>query len=54
MKKAVENVKKDIKIVCVQTEANEQIPSGAINFADLIDTNSKCDEWLQFQSLPVT
>lgn len=41
LKQAVENVKKDIKIICIKTEANESIPSGAIDFADLIDTNSK-------------
>lgn len=41
IKEAVQNCKKDIKIICVKTEADESIPSGAINFADLIDTNSK-------------
>lgn len=39
LKEAVQNLKKDIKIICIQTEANESIPSGAINFAELIDTS---------------
>lgn len=34
-------MKKDIKIICIQTDANESIPSGAINFAELIDTSSE-------------
>ena len=38
---AVKNSKKDIKIVCIKTEADQSIPSGAIDFAALIDTNSK-------------
>lgn len=42
LKEAVQNIKKDIKIICIQTDANESIPSGAINFADLIETSSKC------------
>lgn len=35
----MQNIKKDIKIICIQTEANESIPSDAINFAELIDTS---------------
>lgn len=41
LKEAVDNIKKDIKIVCIKTDASDSIPSGAIDFADLIDTNSK-------------
>lgn len=41
IKEAVKNSKKDIKIVCIKTEADQTIPSGAIDFAALIDTNSK-------------
>lgn len=41
LKTAVENSKKDIKIVCIKTDADESIPSGAIDFADLIETSSK-------------
>ncbi|XP_055327154.1 uncharacterized protein LOC129580588 isoform X2 [Sitodiplosis mosellana] len=37
---AVKNSKKDIKIICIKTEADQSFPSGAINFADLIDTNN--------------
>lgn len=41
IKEAVQNSKKDIKIICIKTEADESIPSGAIDFADLIETKSK-------------
>lgn len=40
-KEAVENSKLDIKIVCIKTEANESIPDGAIDFAQIADTNGK-------------
>lgn len=41
IKEAVENCKKDIKIICIKTEANETIPSGAIDFNELIDIKSE-------------
>lgn len=50
LKEAVQNIKRDIKVICIQTDANESIPSGAINFADLIDTSSKC---FVFAYLPI-
>lgn len=37
IKQAVENCKEDIKIICIKTEVNEAIPSGAIDFNELID-----------------
>lgn len=40
IKEAVQNLQKNIKIICIKTDANDAIPNGAINFADLIDTNS--------------
>lgn len=41
LKKVVENLKRDIKILCIKTEAGQAMPDGAIDFAEAIDTNSK-------------
>lgn len=41
IKKAAQTAKKDIKIVCIKTEADESIPKGAIDFNELINTKSK-------------
>lgn len=41
IKKAVQTAKKDIKIICIKTEADEAIPEGAIDFNEIIETKSK-------------
>lgn len=41
LKEAVDNMKIDVKIICIKTEADQSIPSGAIDLADLIETSSK-------------
>lgn len=41
IKEAVKNCKKDIKIICIKTEVDEAIPSGAIDFNELIDIKSE-------------
>lgn len=40
-KQAALNTTSDIKIVCIKTAANESIPDGAIDFAQIIEINSK-------------
>lgn len=40
-KQAALNTNSDIKIVCIKTAADESIPDGAIDFAQIIDINSK-------------
>lgn len=40
-KQAALNITSDIKIVCIKTTANESIPDGAIDFAQIIEINSK-------------
>lgn len=39
LKEAVKNMQKDIKIICIKNDANDSIPSGAIDFATLMDTS---------------
>lgn len=41
VQQAVVNAKRDIKIVCIKTSNDEVIPTGSIDFAELIDTKSK-------------
>lgn len=41
IKEAIKNSKKDIKIICIKTDEDESLPSGTINFNDLINTKSK-------------
>lgn len=40
-KQAALNTKSNIKIVCIKTAADEIIPDGAIDFAQMADINSK-------------
>lgn len=51
IRKAVEQTGKDIKIICIKTDVNETIPSGAIDLAELIDTSSKFHSILDTQSI---
>ena len=38
LKEAVKLTKKNIKIICIRTHAEESIPEGAIDFNEMIDT----------------
>lgn len=40
-REAATNIKSDMKIVCIKTAANDVIPQGAIDFAQIIDINSE-------------
>lgn len=41
IKQAVEKTNEDIKIICIKTDANDSIPSGSIDLAELINTTSE-------------
>lgn len=42
LRKAVDETKIQIPVVCVKLETNDSMPAGAIDFCELANTTSQC------------
>lgn len=53
IKQAVDKTNKNIGIICIKTGVDESIPNGAIDFAELIDLQSKLFKTLVLRHIEV-